>query len=384
MKRFRWKLSLMSLALLCSGAHAQSSVTLYGLIDEGINFTNNANGAHAYQMRSGDTAGSRWGLAGTEDLGGGLNAVFRVENGFNTSNGALGQDGRLFGRQAYVGLQSSRYGTLTFGRQYDPTIDLFSAITAAGNWGGDVGAVPFDNDNSDWDFRVDNSVKYVTPQYRGFSGEAMYGFSNTAGGFQNNRLYSAAGQYQHGGLTAVAAYMRIDHPGAGTSGAVSDDAVFGGSVQQNLDAGIAYKLNKVQVAAPYSHTSVADPTSNAFLSGNIQPVNGGQWTRWRFDNFQLNGEYYFRPDFWLGASYTYTLGKLSSTAGDYSPRWHSVALMLDYDLSPRTSVYVQGAYQHVESAHTGTGFDDAQSLLATAPSSSPNQLVYRLAMLHRF
>jgi predicted porin len=384
MKNTRWNLCAIPMMLLCSGAYAQSSVTLYGLIDEGINFTNNLGGAHAVQTRSGDTAGSRFGLSGNEDLGGGLSAVFRLENGFNASNGALGENGRLFGRQAYVGLQSNRYGTLTLGRQYDPTVDLFSAVTAAGNWGGDVGAVPFDNDNSDWDFRVDNSVKYVTPEYRGFTGEAMYGFSNAAGGFQNNRMYSAAGQYQHGGLTAALAYMRIDHPGNGTNGAVSDDAVFTGSSQQNLDAGVAYKLNKVQVAAAYSHTSVGDPTSNAFLGGTVNVPNGGAWTRWNFDNFQLSGEYYFQPDFWLGASYTYTLGKLSSTTGDFSPRWHSVALMLDYDLSPKTSLYVQGAYQHVESAHTGTGFDDAQSLLATGPSSSPNQLVYRVAMIHRF
>ena len=384
MKQPRWKLSLIPLMLVCGSAYAQSSVTLYGLIDEGINFTNNAGNGSAVQMHSGNVAGSRWGIKGNEDLGDGLSAIFTLENGFNASNGALGENGRLFGRQAYVGLASTHYGTLTFGRQYDPTVDLFSSITAAGNWAGDAGAVPFDNDNADWDFRVNNSVKYVTPNYRGFTGEAMYGFSNSAGGFQDNRLISAAGQYQRGGLTAEAAYMRIDHPGVGTNGAVTDDAIFTGSSQQNIDAGVAYKFKKVQVAAAYSQTSVDGPVSNAFLSGNIMPANGGAWTRWKFDNFQLNGQYFFRPDFWLGGSYTYTLGKLSTTAGNYSPRWHTVALMLDYDLSPRTSLYVQGAWQHVESAHTGTQFDDAQSELAPSASSSPNQLVYRVAMTHRF
>jgi predicted porin len=112
--------------MLCGAAHAQNSVTLYGLIDEGVNFTNNAGSGSA-----GNAAGSRWGVRGSEDLGSGLSAIFRLEGGFNASNGEFGQEGRLFGRQAYVGLQSDRYGTLTLGRQYDPTVDLFSSITAA-------------------------------------------------------------------------------------------------------------------------------------------------------------------------------------------------------------------------------------------------------------
>ncbi|RKF36119.1 hypothetical protein BCY88_36595 [Paraburkholderia fungorum] len=151
-KRLIWKLA-GSLALVSAGAHAQSSVTMYGLIEEGINFTNNGGDGPAYKIQSGDVVGSRWGIKGNESLGGGVSAVFRLESGFNASNGALARDGRIFGRQAYIGLSSQQYGTLTLGRQYDPTIDIFSAITAAGNWAGDVGATPFDNDNTDWDFR---------------------------------------------------------------------------------------------------------------------------------------------------------------------------------------------------------------------------------------
>src|ERR1700751_1206050 len=112
MKLFRWSLSIIPLMSLCGAAYAQSSVTLYGLIDEGVNFTNNAGSGSAVQVRSGDTSGSRWGVRGDEDLGGGLSAIFRLESGFNASNGQLGEGGRLFGRQAYVGLQSQQYGTL--------------------------------------------------------------------------------------------------------------------------------------------------------------------------------------------------------------------------------------------------------------------------------
>lgn len=186
------------LLLLASAAHAQSSVTLYGLIDEGFNYTSNAGGHSGYQMVSGDTVGSRWGLRGTEDLGGGIKAVFRLENGFNVNSGGLSNGGREFGRQAYVGLSSDRFGTITLGRQYDPTQDLWSGLTGVGGWAGDVASHPFDNDNADWDTRFNNAVKYVSPTYRGLTGEAMHAFSNAAGGFANNRMYSAAGQYQNG------------------------------------------------------------------------------------------------------------------------------------------------------------------------------------------
>jgi len=374
----------MVLLLLCTAAHAQSSVTLYGLFDEGINFTNNAGGASAVQMRSGDVTGSRIGIRGQEDLGGGYSAIFKLENGFNPNNGAFGQGGLMFGRQAYVGLSSDRLGTIMLGRQYDPTVDMFSGLTAGGTWGGDVGAVPFDSDNTDLDFRINNAIKYVSPTFAGFSGEAMYAFSNTAGGFAANRVVSAAGQYQNGGLTAAVAYMRIDKPGMGSSGALTSDSIFTGAMEENIDAGIGYKFDKANVAFAYSHAKVGGPTGNEYLSGSLTPANGGSWTSWQFDNFQINGQYFFRPNVWLGASYTYTLGKLDSTAGNYSPKWHSVALTLGYDLRKSTTFYLQAAYQHVQSANTGTQFDDAQFEASAGPSSTANQVVTRAAIIHRF
>ena len=89
----------------CAGAAAaQSSVTLYGVIDQGINYTNNSGGNSLVEMASGHVQGSRFGLRGSEDLGGGTKAIFQLENGFSADTGRLGQGGRMFGRQAYVGL----------------------------------------------------------------------------------------------------------------------------------------------------------------------------------------------------------------------------------------------------------------------------------------
>jgi predicted porin len=85
------KLSLCFIpaALLSGAAMAQGSVTLYGLIDQGIDYTNNAGTGAAWKMQSGDGLSSRWGLKGSEDLGGGLHAIFTLENGFDGSSGLL-------------------------------------------------------------------------------------------------------------------------------------------------------------------------------------------------------------------------------------------------------------------------------------------------------
>ncbi|MCA3847486.1 MAG: porin, partial [Burkholderia sp.] len=100
-------------ALIAGAAHAQSSVTLYGIIDEGLTYTSNlavagpngtVSGKPAWRMLGGVQQASRWGLRGVEDLGGGLAAVFTLENGFDPSTGKLGQGGLIFGKKAFVGL----------------------------------------------------------------------------------------------------------------------------------------------------------------------------------------------------------------------------------------------------------------------------------------
>src|ERR1700754_3670946 len=109
-----------ALISITSSVHAQSSVTLYGIVDAGLIYSNNVAKGKArgplFQATSGTINGSRFGLRGAEDLGGGYKAIFVLENGFNVQNGTLGQHSRLFGRQAYVGLASANYGQLTLGR----------------------------------------------------------------------------------------------------------------------------------------------------------------------------------------------------------------------------------------------------------------------------
>lgn len=376
------KRSLLALGVLGAfggAAHAQSTVTLYGTIDEGLNFTSNAAGHRGYSTVSGDTSASVWGVKGTEDLGSGTNAIFQLENSFDANNGGLLNGGREFGRQAFVGLASARYGTLTLGRQYDAAVDMWSVYTGAGNQIGDLAAHPFDNDNADYDYRFNNSVKYLSPSYAGFQAEAVYGFSNSTG-FSANRAYSAAGNYTMGPFSAVVAYSRHNNGGTTTGGAIGNDAVFVGSSQQNIDAGLKWTFsNASNMSFAYSHTDVYSPTSNLYVSN----IGTQSWASWKFDNFELNGQYFYRPDLWFAGSYTFTHSNLRSSSGGSTPNWHQLALMLDYDLSKRTSVYLQGAYQHTN-ARTGTAFDNANIIGSSAASSSGHQMLYRVALMHKF
>jgi predicted porin len=118
------KKALLAAALMSAGviAHAQSSVTLYGRLDAGIEYmnglVNNGAGAHRWRAESGDWGTSLWGLKGSEDLGGGNKAVFQLEGAFNTMNGRFGGDaGQIWDRWATVGLSNPTYGTFLMGRE---------------------------------------------------------------------------------------------------------------------------------------------------------------------------------------------------------------------------------------------------------------------------
>ncbi|SEJ81833.1 porin [Paraburkholderia diazotrophica] len=176
------KKSSLALALLGAisvPAHAQSSVTLYGLLDTGLVYTNNQLGHSNWQLNSSSTQNTVFGLKGSEDLGGGLHALFKLEQGFILNNGAQAFTGDGFGSQAWVGLQSDPYGTLTFGRQFDVMNDLVGPLTAEFNTrGGSMAAHPFENDNlAANSVVVNNTVKYTSPTYRGITFETMYAFS---------------------------------------------------------------------------------------------------------------------------------------------------------------------------------------------------------------
>src|ERR1700761_1725016 len=211
------------LGTFAAAAHAQSSVTLYGTLDAGLVYTNNSGGHSNWQQGSGAVSDTYFGLKGSEDLGGGLHALFKLESGFNLNNGRFNESNTMFNRQAYVGLQPDQFGTVTLGRQYDSMVDYLSPFAESGaGYGNNLSAHPFDNDNLDHSFSIKNSVKYQSANYAGFKFGGLYGFSNDAGQFSNNRAWSAGASYGNGPLNIAAAYMQLNNSrNLNASGAVS-------------------------------------------------------------------------------------------------------------------------------------------------------------------
>ncbi len=364
-------------------AHAQSSVTLYGLIDAGITYTNNQGGHSAWQQTTGSVNGSRWGLRGAEDLGGGLKAIFTLENGFGINNGTLKQNGREFGRQAWVGLQSSQFGTVTLGRQYDDVVQYLGPLALTGTqYGGTYFAHPFDNDNLDNSFRVNNSVHFQSANYGGFKLGAMYGFSNTAGQFSNNRAYSVGASYTWNGLNIAAAYMQLNNDinnlaqTAASPGAVAGDATFVASRQRTWGAGLNYTFGPATAGFVFTQTRLNDAlgvnAANAGTASTLALPGGGA----RFNNYEVNARYALTPAVSLAGAYTYT----DSTIGGVHPKWNQFNLQADYALSKRTDVYLVGEFQHVVNKGLGMG----AVINGLNMSSTDKQVAVTAGLRHRF
>ncbi len=350
----RIALSTLSLALLgaAGAAHAQSSVTLYGLIDESIQYIHNANAAndHLVQLAAGNLQGSRWGMKGTEDLGGGLKAIFQLESGFDPNTGKSLQSSRLFGRQAYVGVTHDAYGTFTMGRQYDPLVDLVQPLTAD-NYFGSTFTTPGDVDNNDNSSRTNNAIKYVSPVWGGFQFEGMYALGGVAGATGAGQSWAGAATWSGGPFSAAAGYFRMENGNtlasrgatpatpAGVWTGVTSDGTFDGS---NING--AY-----QSAKQIDITSAAGQFVTGPFTFNIR-YSFAQYKPDAFSGFasqqkyQVGGAYagwQVTPAMLLGLGYTYTHG-----SGDASASYNQVSLGGDYNLSKRTDLYLVGAYQH--------------------------------------
>ena len=383
MKNALFALTATGAVALPMHAFAQSAVTLYGAIDEGVQYTSNVKGKSNIETTSGQDSGDRWGLKGSEDLGGGLKALFQIENGFNLNTGNLENGGRIFGRQAYVGVQSDSFGTLTVGRQYDPLVDLLGPLTANGNWAGSLLSHVYDNDNTDNSIRVSNSAKFVSNKYAGFTFEGMYAFSNQAGGFADNRLYGFAGQYANGPVTVVGAYLQVNGSDTTNSGGAvsSADTDFTAERNQIFGAGINYLLTSAAtVGFIYTHTNLTNVTGSEYFGNLTNPASS-----LRFNNFEVNAKYQFTSSFYAGLMYTYTMSHYDSAAGQARPHWGNFGGMVDYNLTKRTDVYMQLAYQRA--SHTdGFAAPLGQAVLVgtDAPSSSLNQTAVLVSFRHLF
>ncbi|WP_144639601.1 porin [Bordetella genomosp. 13] len=336
-----------SLTMICAGvAQAEPSVTLYGLIDTGIGY-NKVKGAgydaSRLGMINGIEGGSRWGLRGTDDLGTGLRAEFVLESGFDSSTGDRAQGGRLFGRQATIGLANDAWGRLNFGRQVGVSskwladIDPFYTSYTQSNLG-----LGFSASNTN---RWDNVVMYQTPVVGGFEAAVGYSFNVDANdaaqsGFataDNARGITAGVRYLNGPLNVTLTFDQLNPSNASDAG---------GAKPRQYAIGASYDFEVLKVAAAYGRTSdgwfvgqdlpVGTPFStelgtnryvdgfkaNAYMLGATVPLGAGSSVFFSWQNVNPNNDLLTGDD---------------ETMNSYSVGY-------TYDLSKRTNVYAYGSY----------------------------------------
>jgi predicted porin len=385
-------LAVASLAAMTSVAHAQSSVTLYGAVDTSVAYFSNQQGANrsggTFQMSAGNLSPNLWGLKGTEDLGGGLAAIFKLESGFNIDNGRLGQGQRMFGRTAMVGLTGDSIGTVTLGRQYDPLIDLIQPLTNDDTFGPTF-ATPGDIDNYDNSYRTNNSIKYTTPNYAGLQASAMYAFGGVPGSAASGQTYAAALAYNHGPFGFGAGYFHAnsDHGTAATfdglnpdasNFAIDSEAISGGFVSANsmqiIRAAGDYTFANFTFGLSYSNVQYND-YATAFGNQNNTKFNTGQ----AFVNYQVN------PATIVGVGYDYTKGNGNNVTVAYN----QISFGADYFLSKHTDIYLLAGYQKASGNTISATTGDVVAAVASMgdfgnDASNNKQAMGMVGIRHKF
>ncbi|WP_144146770.1 porin [Paraburkholderia sp. BCC1884] len=407
------KTMLLAIAMAgtaASAAHAQSSVTLYGLIDEGLNYVSNvqtgrAGGALVGQrqiaMSDGATGigGSRWGLKGSEDLGGNLRAIFTLENGFNINTGGLSQGGLLFGRQAFVGLANSA-GQVTLGRQYSIVSDMLAPLSEAGEIPGHMGANPDDFDDLGHTIRLNNTIKFRSTSFAGVTLGALYSLGGVAGSTGRNQVWAVAATYANGPFAAGVGYLNARDPNLsyfGTNGnsgsnttnnlgsfgsatAAQSNPIYAGFASattfQLMIAGVKYHFGPMSVGATWSHAGFGGLGNTSAGPDPLRYAGSGV-----LNNGAINLSYAFTPAFSINAAYSYTH---KASLGAYSGAdYHQGTLSTAYLLSKRTELYAVAIYQKA-SGTDSLGQSAVASITQLTPSATDHQALVRLGILHTF
>lgn len=391
-------------------AHAQSSVTLYGIVDVGLSYQNSAqtgrsgthlNGKSLVAMTDAHAtglSGSRWGLRGAEDLGNQLKAIFVLENGFMVNSGTLAQGGAEFGRQAFVGLLSQKVGTVTAGRQYDPVVEAIQQFSAP-YWAGYMSSHIGDVDNLANTNRINNSIKYTTPNFGGLKAGALYSFGGVAGSQSQNQIWSLGVSYNGGAFSAGAGYLNARNPNVSfygntpnkglasannigsTGSATTPQALpaYAGYASANtleiIGLGASYVLSQTTISAVVTNTrfeglgSASGPNPLAY-SGNAV-----------FTNAELGVRTMFSPALLVGAAFDYTTR--NSVKGDGGAKYMQLNLAVDYLLSKRTDLYALAVLQHA-TGHDSLGQPSVATISGFTPSATDKQIGLRLGMRHKF
>jgi len=339
---------MTTLALSMGSAFAQSSVTLYGVIDTAYQHQTNATatGGTLNAVTSGSISGSRYGFKGKEDLGGGLYSLFTLEAGFNPNDGSRGQGGLAFGRQAFVGLGGD-FGQLTVGRQYTPLFEHYGNFDPL--WG-----ISNVNESGFYlaygTFRQNNAVRYAK-NIAGVNFAAMHGFGNVSGSTSAGQLNGLQANYTAGPLLVGAAYQKFDvNASASTNLGSTSNAMIGAN----------YGFGPARVFFNYMDTKLSTGAKSdvATLGVNyeVTPLVG------------LVGAYYN--------------DKTKSTTNVNGSR-NTLALGVTYSLSKRTMVYTYVDRSKQNSGYSATAISAGSDLFG-APTTLTTRSNLLVGVRHAF
>ncbi|WP_144139627.1 porin [Paraburkholderia sp. BCC1884] len=324
-----------------NAAYAQSSVTLYGIIDNGLEYQNAGAGA-VVRAVSGGLFASRYGLKGSEDIGGGLRINFQLEQGFSGVTGAASNSAAAFNRQAWVGV-SGNFGEARFGLQNTPQYIFMNpeldpvAVMSIGS--------PMNNFNS-LTVRVNNAISYFTPTVYGLSAQFMVAMRDTTTRPTNGiQFYNAAARYVNGQFRAAAAYEQAAN-------------ATGTSILRIFNAG----------------TSMGVGAARFYLAYHTERQTDNSVKR---DVYEVSGSYSFTPADQLSLMYGYAHDREGQ--GNNAQQ---VGLTYSYSLSKRTTLYGSAGFiQNRHQAHftlNGTGYAG----IAVAPGADTRGVT--IGLLHRF
>jgi len=355
-----------AIVMASSTAQAQSNVQLYGAVDIGMDYVNHSGSQNGNVARldSGTLYGNRLGLRGAEDLGGGIKALFNAESGFTMNTGASTQGGLLFGRQLFVGLQN-QWGTLTMGRQY--TIDLDLApyhANVASRVNNFTGLSHWVDHLAD---RVDNALKYQTPNLHGFTFAGQYGFGGIPDNGAAKRTINVGGNYSKGPLSLGATYLSIND--------ISGNRLTAVSV---IDGQYVFGPATIHLA----HTNTHGTGANA-LCFSTCAARPNQVVR----TYEVGVDYQTSPTirFYAGGAYSRLNNELTGNAYQFNLAGY-------YALSKRTELYALAGYTKT------TGLDGFARLMVGSPDLGPtafasnaqgtpdkgNQQGLKIGMTHKF
>lgn len=344
---------------------ATSNVDVYGQINMSVESVNDGDDRWTRMVSNNN---SFFGFKGSEDLGGGLSAVWQVEMNLNT-DGNVGNDwsdaGAIYGtRNTFVGLSSKSFGTVLAGVHDTPykmatgPLDLF--VGTLGDYNAIMGSAA-GNASATFDLRTANTIAYISPDFSGFNVKAAYvmGFEGNDGGDDTSHAYSLSGTYANGPLFVTAAYEK--HSGVDwTVGCRHGAVCLGGSGGYDRDAwkiGASYKFGDLKVGAMYEN-----------MDDNADNIGHYSW--------MLNAAYT------MGAmTFKAEYIKASETDGGNDNGASMYAIGMDYAMSKRTTI--QLTYARLDNDDNG-GWDLGQGPRVTNDSAGDTVSGFSVGVRHSF